>query len=62
MASYQVGDLIRLHERAQRHANEYRVLCKDQSTEMQALEHLKKAERLYFKISAIIRDLTPGTA
>jgi len=56
MTSIQIKRLIRVHERAEWHVKEYLRFSTDPSTESKALSHLRKAERLHFQISAIIRD------
>jgi len=62
MPIHQVKRLIRLHEKATRHAKEYKRLSGDPSRQSNALRHLDKADRLYFQVRALIRDLTPHTA
>jgi hypothetical protein len=64
MTLIQIKRLIRLHERAERHTNEYRRFSADLGTQSKALCHLRKAERLYSQIAVLIRDSTsvrPGT-
>ena len=56
MTAYQIRRLARLHEKAERHANEYKRLSRDGSVQSKAvLLHLRKAERLHSQISGIIR-------
>jgi len=61
MTIHQVRRLIRLHEKATRHSNEYRRLSGDLSGQSKALRHLEKADRLYSQVRALIRDFTPHT-
>ena len=61
MTKHQVKRLIRLHEKATRHANEYKRLSRDLNEQSKALEHLEKAERLCSQVRAQIIDLTANT-
>ncbi|MGC9196632.1 MAG: hypothetical protein ACP5IL_14445 [Syntrophobacteraceae bacterium] len=54
--------LIRLHQRAEQHANEYRRLSRNLSTHSKALHHLRKAERLYSHVRELIANYTSLTA
>jgi hypothetical protein len=56
MTIHQVRRLIRLHEKATRHSNEYKKLSGDMSAQSKALRHLDKADRLYFQVRTLIRD------
>jgi len=56
MSFYQIHRLTRLHERAERHSNEYKRLSAERSAQSNALWYLQKAERLYFEISGRMRD------
>jgi hypothetical protein len=56
MTAYQIRRLVRLHEKATRHLNEHKRLSRNLSAQSKATEHLRKAERLNFLISCIIRD------
>ncbi len=56
MTHSQIRRLIRLHQKAEQHTNEYKRLFADRSAQSKALRHLQKAERLYSQISGIIRD------
>ncbi|MGC9964288.1 MAG: hypothetical protein ABSE08_02675 [Syntrophobacteraceae bacterium] len=58
MTLFQIKRLIRLHERAERHSSEYKRLSADLGTQSKALCHLRKAERLYSQIAALIKDST----
>lgn len=58
MTAEQKERLIRLHQRAEQHANEYRRLSRDAGTQSMALRHLRKAERL----CGYVRDLISGCA
>ncbi|MDA8307290.1 MAG: hypothetical protein M0Z81_10725 [Deltaproteobacteria bacterium] len=58
MTAEQKLRLIRLHQRAEQHANEYRRLARDRDTQSKALKHLRKAERLYSHVRALIVDYT----
>jgi hypothetical protein len=62
MNSEQKIRLIRLHQRAEQHTNEYRRLSRDLSTHSKALKHLRKAERLYCHVRELIEDYTSITA
>jgi len=58
MTAHQIRRLVRLHEKAERHANEYKRLSRDGSVQSKVvLLHLQKAERLHSQISGIIRDI-----
>jgi hypothetical protein len=50
--------LIRLHARAVKHANEYGRLSKDRNVQSKALRHLRKAERLFCRVSDLIGECT----
>jgi len=56
MTLFQIKRLIRLHEKAERHSNEYKRFSADLSTQSKALCHLRKAERLYSQIAGLIRE------
>jgi hypothetical protein len=62
MACHQMARLIRLHEKAERHSNEYKRLLGGCGTQSKALWHLRKAERLYSQVSSLIRDFTSTQA
>jgi hypothetical protein len=62
MTHSQIRRLIRLHQKAERHASEYKRLFSDCSAQSKALDHLRKAEQLYSRISDIIRDINPPQA
>ena len=62
MSFHQIQRLIRLHEKAERHSNEYKRLLGDRSAQSKALWHLQKAERLYSQVSGLIRDFTSTPA
>ena len=62
MTSNQIARLAALHERAERHKNAFKRLAGDRSTQWKALQHLRKAERLYSQVSTVLRGLTPDTA
>lgn len=57
MTYCQVRRLVRLHEKATRHSENYKKLSTDLSEQSKALDHLIKAERLYRQISGIIRNI-----
>ncbi|MGC9966906.1 MAG: hypothetical protein ABSE08_16000 [Syntrophobacteraceae bacterium] len=57
MTAYQIRRLVRLHEKATRHLNEYKRLSRDLSAQSKATEQLRKADRLHSQISDIIRDI-----
>lgn len=54
----QISRLVRLHEKAEQHSNEYKKLLGNCSAQSKALRHLREAERLRSRISRLIRDLT----
>lgn len=54
--------LVHLNEKAMRHSNNYKKLSGDPSAQSKARDHLRKAERLYSQISAIIRDINSAQA
>ena len=56
MTYCQICRLVRLHEKATRHSENYKKLSGDPSAQSKALDHLRKAERLYCQISGMIRD------
>ncbi len=58
MTAEQKQRLIRLHQRAEQHANEYRRLSRDRSTQSMALRHLRKAERLCSHVRDLMMDCT----
>lgn len=62
MACHQIDRLIRLHEKAEWHSNEYKRLLRDCRAQSKALRHLQKAERLYSQVSGLIRDFTSTPA
>jgi hypothetical protein len=62
MTYWQIRRLVRLHEKATRHSENYKKLSGDLSAQSKALDHLKKAERLYFQISGIIRNINSTRA
>jgi hypothetical protein len=55
----QIRRLVRLHEKAMQHSEDYKKLSGDLSAQSKALNHLRKAERLYREISGIIKDINP---
>jgi hypothetical protein len=57
MTYCQVRRLVRLHEKATRHSENYKKLSTDPGEQSKALDHLMKAERLYRQISGIIRNI-----
>ena len=54
MTADQKAQLIRLHQRAEQHANEYKRLSRDKSTQSKALKHLQKAERLCSRVRELL--------
>jgi hypothetical protein len=56
----QVRRLVRLHEKAARHMENYNKLSKSPGAPSKALDHLRKAERLHSQISGIMRDINPA--
>ena len=57
MSFHQIQRLIRLHEKAEQHSNEYKRLLGNHSAQAKALWHLQKSELLYSQISGIIKNL-----
>lgn len=62
MTIHKVRRLIRLHEKATRHLDEYKRLAGDLGAQSKALKHQEKAERLHSQVRALIRDFTPDAA
>jgi hypothetical protein len=62
MICLKVRRLVLLHEKTERHYANYRELSQDLSAQSKALDHLRKAERLYRQISGIIRDINLAQA
>ncbi len=62
MTAEQKLRLIRLHQRAEQHSNEYKRLSLDRGTRSKALKHLRKAERLYSRVRDLIMAYTSLTA
>ncbi len=62
MTYCQVRRLVRLHEKATRHSENYKKLAGEPSAQSKALDHLKKAERLYREISGLIRNVNAARA
>ena len=56
MTIHQIRRLIRLHERATLHANEYRRLSGDLGAQSKARRHLEKADRLHLQVRSLIKD------
>lgn len=54
--------LIRLHQKAEWHSNEYKRLLSDRCAQSKADRHLQKAERLYSQVAGLIRDITSTPA
>jgi hypothetical protein len=50
------NQLIRLHRRAEHHANEYKRLTMVEGAKGQAQRHRRKAVQLHSQISDLIRD------
>ena len=55
MTVYNIRRLVRLHEGAERHANEYKKLLMDPSARSKALRHKRKSEQLYSQVSGLLR-------
>lgn len=65
MTVHQMRRLIRLHEKASLHSNEYKRLSVEQSlgAQSEAIGHLRKAERIYSQVADQTRkDRTPAVA
>ena len=62
MTSYHIKQLICLHKKATWHRENYKKLSGDPSAQSKALDHKWEAERIYSRISSIIRDTTPFPA
>ena len=56
MNFYQISRLIRLHEKATRHSDEYKRLSEDLYAQSKAIRHLRKAEQFYSQVRGLIRD------
>lgn len=56
MTEYQIKRLVRIHQRAEQHAEAYNRLSVDLGAQWKAHRHQQKAERLYSQVRAIIRD------
>ena len=65
MSSYQIHRLARLHKKAERHANEYKMLSGERSAQSKALWHLQKAvpalQTAYQELQDIIEFLPDAT-
>ena len=53
MTVYQIRRLVGLHEKAERHANEYKKLSTDPNARSKAIWHKRKAEQLYSQVSGL---------
>jgi hypothetical protein len=62
MTYSKIRRLVRLHEKATRHSENYKKLSEDPRAKSKALDHLKKAERLYRQVSSLIRDISAAQA
>jgi hypothetical protein len=58
MTVHKIRRLIRLHEKAKHHTNQYKRLSGDLCAQGKALKHLDKAERLHCQVRSLIRDYT----
>ncbi|MGO9018164.1 MAG: hypothetical protein ACLQVJ_07415 [Syntrophobacteraceae bacterium] len=58
MTYYQIRRLVRLHDKAMRHSENYKKLSREMGAQSKALDHLMKAERLYRQVSIMIRDIS----
>jgi len=58
MTYCQIRRLVRLHDKAMRHSENYKKLLRDTSAQSKAQDHLMKAERLYRQVSSMIRDIS----
>ena len=56
MTVHHARRLVRLHRKAEQHANEYKRLSGDPGTKLKALTHLHKVQRLFCQISDILRE------
>jgi acetyl-CoA carboxylase alpha subunit len=61
MTYFQICRLVRLHEKATRHSENYKKLFGDPSSQSKALKHMRQAKRLYCQISGIIREISLGS-
>ena len=61
MTIYHVRRLVRLNQKAERHATEYKKLSGDPSALSKALWHQRKSEQFYSQVSGLIRGFTPAT-
>jgi hypothetical protein len=55
MTVHNIRRLVSLHEKAERHENEYRKLLMEPSARSKALWHKRKSEQLYSQVSGLIR-------
>jgi len=58
MTYFQICRLVRLHEKATRHSENYKKLLGDPSSQSKAFKHMRQAKRLYCQISGIISDIS----
>ncbi len=58
MTLYRIRRRVRLHERAERQANEYKRLSGNRSAQSKSFWHMRKAEQLYSQVLRLIRDFT----
>ncbi len=60
MTVHKIRRVVSLHERAERHDNEYKKLLMDPSARSKALWHKRKSEQLYSQVSNLIRATSAG--
>ena len=61
MIIYHIRRIVRLNEKAERHAIEYKKLSGDPDARSKAVWHQRKSEQLYSQISGLIRGFTFAT-
>ena len=62
MTIYHIRRLVRLHQKAERHENEYKKLLRDPISLSKAFRHKQKSEQLYSQVSGLIRNFAPADA
>ncbi len=62
MTIYHIRRLVRLHQKAERHENEYKKLLGEPSALSKAFWHKRKSEQLYSQVSGLIRNFAAADA
>jgi hypothetical protein len=60
MTVYEIRRVVSLHERAERHDNEYKRLLVEPSARSKALWHKRKSEQFYSRVSNLLRATSAG--